>query len=43
VLQAADTEIQLLKNKTEKLKEQKMGLMQVLLTGKKRLKIKQEQ
>jgi type I restriction enzyme S subunit len=43
VLQAADTEIQLLKNKTEKLKEQKKGLMQVLLTGKKRLKIKQEQ
>lgn len=38
VLQAADKEIQLLKTKTEKLKEQKKGLMQVLLTGKKRLK-----
>ena len=37
VLQSADTEIQLLKNKLEKLKEQKKGLMQVLLTGKKRL------
>jgi type I restriction enzyme, S subunit len=37
VLQAADKEIQLLKTKTEKLKEQKKGLMQVLLTGKKRL------
>lgn len=39
VLQAADKEIQLLKSKTEKLKEKKNGLMQVLLTGKKRLKI----
>jgi type I restriction enzyme S subunit len=38
-LQAADKEIQLLKAKTEKLREQKKGLMQVLLTGKKRLKI----
>jgi type I restriction enzyme S subunit len=38
VLQAADKEIQLLKNKTEKLKKQKKGLMQVLLTGKLRLK-----
>jgi type I restriction enzyme, S subunit len=37
VLQAADKEIQLLKTKTEKLREQKKGLMQVLLTGKKRL------
>ena len=36
VLQAADIEIQLLKNKVEKLKNQKNGLMQVLLTGKKR-------
>jgi type I restriction enzyme S subunit len=34
-----DKEIQLLKNKTEKLREQKKGLMQVLLTGKKRLKV----
>ncbi|NTW33914.1 MAG: hypothetical protein HGB12_15080 [Bacteroidetes bacterium] len=39
ILQAADKEIQLLKTKTEKLREQKKGLMQVLLTGKKRLKI----
>ncbi|MCK9641401.1 MAG: restriction endonuclease subunit S [Prolixibacteraceae bacterium] len=37
VLQAADKEIQLLKSKTEKLREQKRGMMQVLLTGKKRL------
>jgi len=40
VLQTADKEIKLLKAKTEKLKEQKKGLMQQLLTGKKRLKIK---
>jgi len=40
VLQAADKEISLLKAKAEKLREQKKGLMQVLLTGKKRLKIK---
>jgi type I restriction enzyme S subunit len=39
VLQAADKEISLLKMKSEKLKEQKKGLMQVLLTGKVRLKI----
>lgn len=39
-LQAADKEISLLKVKAEKLREQKKGLMQVLLTGKKRLKIK---
>jgi type I restriction enzyme, S subunit len=39
VLQAADKEIQLLKAKTEKLREQKKGLMQVLLTGKKRIQI----
>ena len=39
VLQAADKEIQLLKTKTEKLREQKKGLMQQLLTGKKRLQI----
>lgn len=38
VLHAADKEIQLLKTKTEKLREQKKGMMQVLLTGKKRLK-----
>lgn len=39
VLQAADKEIELLKAKAEKLKEQKKGLMQVLLSGRKRLKI----
>jgi type I restriction enzyme S subunit len=39
VLQAADKEIQLLKAKTDKLREQKKGMMQVLLTGKVRLKI----
>ena len=39
VLQAADKELQLLKAKTEKLREQKKGMMQVLLTGKKRLKV----
>jgi len=37
VLQTADKEIELLKVKLDKLKEQKKGLMQVLLTGKKRL------
>jgi type I restriction enzyme S subunit len=39
VLQAADREINLLKAKAGKLREQKKGLMQVLLTGKVRLKI----
>lgn len=39
ILQAADKEIELLKTKREKLKEQKKGLMQVLLTGRKRLKV----
>ena len=42
VLQAADKEIQLLKAKTNKLREQKKGMMQVLLTGKKRLKMENE-
>ncbi|MEO7044573.1 MAG: restriction endonuclease subunit S, partial [Ferruginibacter sp.] len=42
LLRSADTELHLLKNKTEKLKGQKKGLMQVLLTGKKRLKINTE-
>ncbi len=37
VLQTADTEIKILKAKLDKFKEQKKGLMQVLLTGKKRL------
>jgi len=40
VLQAANKEISLLKAKAEKLREQKKGLMQQLLTGKVRLKIK---
>ena len=39
VLQAADKEIQMLKAKCEKLKEQKKGLMQILLTGIRRLKV----
>jgi len=39
VLQAADKEISLLKAKAEKLREQKKGLMQQLLTGKKRIKV----
>jgi len=39
VLQTADKEIQLLKAKASKLKEQKKGMMQLLLTGKKRLKL----
>ena len=43
VLQAADKEIQLLKAKTDKLREQKKGMMQVLLTGKKRLKIEEHE
>jgi type I restriction enzyme, S subunit len=38
VLQAADKEVSLLKAKAEKLREQKKGSMQVLLTGKVRLK-----
>lgn len=41
VLQAADKEISLLKAKAEKLREQKRGLMQQLLTGNVRLKIKE--
>jgi type I restriction enzyme S subunit len=40
VLQTSDKEIQILKCKLHKLKDQKKGLMQQLLTGKKRLKIK---
>jgi type I restriction enzyme S subunit len=39
VLQAADKEISLLKAKAEKLRDQKKGMMQVLLTGKKRIKL----
>jgi len=40
VLQTTDKEIALLQTKTEQLQQQKKGLMQVLLTGQKRLKIK---
>lgn len=39
ILKTADLEIQLLKAKVEMMKEQKKGIMQVLLTGKVRLKI----
>ncbi|MDD2798890.1 MAG: restriction endonuclease subunit S [Bacteroidales bacterium] len=39
VLQAATSEVQVLRSKLDKLKEQKKGLMQVLLTGKKRLNL----
>lgn len=38
VFQSANKEINLLKEKLEKLKTQKKGLMQILLTGKKRIK-----
>lgn len=40
VLTTADREIELLEKKLEAMKEQKKGLMQVLLTGKKRLRVK---
>lgn len=40
VLHGIDNEIRIIKMKLDKLKQQKQGLMQVLLTGKKRLKIK---
>lgn len=40
LLNTSSKEIKLLQNKRDQLKEQKKGLMQVLLTGKKRLKIK---
>ncbi len=42
VLQTADREIELLQAKLEKLKAQKKGLMQQLLTGKKRLNVKEK-
>jgi type I restriction enzyme S subunit len=42
VLQTADQEINLLKTKAEKLREQKKGMMQVLLTGKVRVKTNNE-
>ena len=41
ILQTADKEINLLKQKLAAYKEQKKGLMQVLLTGKVRLKVKE--
>jgi type I restriction enzyme S subunit len=37
LLQSADKEICIVKTKLEQLKEQKKGLMQILLTGRKRL------
>lgn len=40
LLQSAEDEIQFLKTKMEKLKDQKKGLMQILLTGRKRLTVK---
>ncbi|MDD4149653.1 MAG: restriction endonuclease subunit S [Bacteroidales bacterium] len=40
VLQSADKEIDILKQKKNYLEEQKKGLMQQLLTGKKRLVLK---
>ena len=39
ILMAIDKELNLLRVKTEKLKEQKKGMMQVLLTGEKRLNL----
>ena len=42
VLEAADNEIKAMKETLEKLKEQKKGLMQQLLTGKTRVKVKEE-
>lgn len=39
VLNVADNEVRVLRSKLDKLKEQKKGLMQVLLTGKKRLNV----
>ena len=39
ILMATDKELNLLRVKTEKLKEQKKGMMQVLLTGEKRLNL----
>ncbi len=41
VLSSCDREIELLKKKQEKLKEQKKGLMQKLLTGEVRVKVKE--
>lgn len=41
ILDSAFNELSLLRNKRDMLKEQKKGLMQVLLTGKKRLNVKE--
>ncbi|MCF8239803.1 MAG: restriction endonuclease subunit S [Melioribacteraceae bacterium] len=43
VLEAADNEIKVMKETLEKLKEQKKGLMQQLLSGKTRVKVKEEE
>lgn len=40
IMESSNKAIQLLQNKLDKLKEQKKGLMQMLLTGKKRLNLK---
>jgi type I restriction enzyme S subunit len=40
ILSESDRELDLLRNRLEKIREQKKGLMQVLLTGKRRLKTK---
>jgi len=39
VLSTADKEIEMFRQQLEKIKDQKKGLMQVLLTGRKRLKV----
>jgi type I restriction enzyme S subunit len=41
ILSESDRELDLLRNRLEKIREQKKGLMQVLLTGKRRLMIKE--
>jgi len=41
ILSESDRELDLLRNRLEKIREQKKGLMQVLLTGKRRLRIKE--
>jgi type I restriction enzyme S subunit len=37
ILSESDRELDLLRNRLEKIREQKKGLMQVLLTGKRRI------
>jgi len=41
ILSESDRELDLLRNRLQKIREQKKGLMQVLLTGKRRLRIKE--